>query len=174
MELILEAKEIGLDGFCLTEHQALPDVKEIKKLGLDNGIKIFQGNEITTAQGDILVFGLDENIEGIITAKKLHKRVEVAEGFSIAAHPFRGFKIVSMGEGEFDLDLEQACKKKIFQYVDAIEIGNGRVSEKENSIAQKVAKKLNLPGTAGSDVHSIGDLGKWVTVFDHDIKDEGQ
>jgi predicted metal-dependent phosphoesterase TrpH len=170
--LILEAKAMGLDGFCLTEHQALPDLTKIKQLGEENGVKIFQGNEITTAQGDVLVFGLDKNIQGIITAKKLKKEVDAVKGFSIAAHPFRGFKII--GLDELELDLEQACKRKIFKYVNAVEIKNGRVSEKENTMAQEVAQRLGLPGTAGSDVHTKGSLGKWVTVFDHDIQNEAE
>ncbi len=169
-EVIEEACKIGLDGFCLTEHQALPNITEIKKQAFDNGIMIFQGNEITTAQGDVLVFGLKKNIEGIITAKKLQKEVETAKGFSIAAHPFRGFKM--FGIDELETGLEQALKKKIFKYVHAIEIQNGRVSESENNMAKMVAQRLNIPGTAGTDVHGKGELGKWVTIFDRDIQTE--
>jgi len=64
-ELIQEARRIGLDGFCLTEHQVLWDLDEVERLADDKGIKIFRGNEITTAQGDVLVFGLDQDIQGI-------------------------------------------------------------------------------------------------------------
>ena len=72
-ELIEEAKRIGLDGFCLTEHQVLWDWEEVVRLAGNKGIKIFRGNEITTAQGDILVFGLDQDIKGIITIQELHR-----------------------------------------------------------------------------------------------------
>jgi hypothetical protein len=169
-DLIQEAKRIGLDGFCLTEHQVLWEGEEIARLAADNGIKIFRGNEITTAQGDILVFGLDRNIEGVITVQELHQMVTAAGGFSIAAHPFRGFKM--FGAGQLGLSVEQACKKKSLQFVDAIEIRNGRVTEKENELAQSVAEKLGLFKTAGSDAHEIGALGTWVTIFEKDIDTE--
>ena len=140
------------------------------RLAGDNGIKIFRGNEITTAQGDVLVFGLDQDIKGIITIQELHLIVQSAGGFSIAAHPFRGFKM--FGVGQLGMTLDQACKKKILQFVDSIEIRNGRVTEKENEVAGNVAEKLGLRGTAGSDAHEIGALGTWVTIFEKDIETE--
>ena len=169
-DLIQEAKRIGLDGFCLTEHQVLWEWEEVLDLAGENGIKIFRGNEITTAQGDILVFGMERNIEGVITVQELHQIVSSAGGFSIAAHPFRGFKM--FGAGQLGLSVEQACKKKSLQFVDAIEIRNGRVTEKENELAGSVAEKLGLRATAGSDAHEIGALGTWVTEFDKKFDSE--
>jgi predicted metal-dependent phosphoesterase TrpH len=169
-ELVREAKRIGLDGFCLTEHQVLWDWDEVVHLAGDYGIKIFRGNEITTAQGDVLVFGLDQDIKGIITIQELHEIVKSTGGFSIAAHPFRGFKM--FGVGQLGLTLDQACKKKSLQYVDAVEIRNGRVTEKENELARQVSEKLGLFKIAGSDAHEIGALGTWVTIFEKDIDTE--
>ena len=171
VRLVEEAKQIGLDGFCLTEHQVLWKPGEVEDLAQGSGIKIFRGNEITTAQGDVLVFGLDEDIKGVITAQELHDRLEASGGFSIAAHPFRGFKV--FGIGQLEMSLEQACKKKVLTHVDAIEIGNGKVSEQENEMARRVSRRLGMTGTVGSDAHRIQDLGTWVTVFERDVQDEG-
>jgi hypothetical protein len=161
---------IGLDGFCLTEHQVMWKPDEVEELAKANGIKIFRGNEITTAQGDVLVFGLEEDIQDVITVQELHEKVRAAGGYSIAAHPYRGFKV--FGIGQLEMSLEQACKKKVIKYVDAVEIRNGKVSKQENEMAFKVAQRLNIPGTAGSDAHLRGDLGTWITVFERDLQDE--
>jgi predicted metal-dependent phosphoesterase TrpH len=169
-KLVQEAKRIGLDGLCLTEHQVMWDWDEVVGLAGDKGIRIFRGNEITTAQGDVLVFGLERNVQGIITIQELHQIVQSAGGFSIAAHPFRGFK--TFGVGQLGLTLDQACKKKSLQFVDAVEIRNGRVTEKENEVAGNVAERLGLLGTAGSDAHEICALGTWVTIFEKDIDTE--
>jgi predicted metal-dependent phosphoesterase TrpH len=171
-ELIQEAMRIGLDGFCLTEHQVLWDLDEVIRLAGDDGIKIFRGNEITTAQGDVLVFGLDRDIKGIITIQELNQIVQSVGGFSIAAHPFRGFKM--FGVGQLGMTLEQACKKKVLQFVNAIEIRNGRVTEKENEVAGQVADKLGLLKTAGSDAHETSALGTWVTIFEKNIESEAE
>ncbi len=76
------------------------------------------------------------------------------------------------GVGQLGMTLDQACKKKVLQFVDAVEIKNGRVTEKENEIAGQVAERLGLPGPAGSDAHEIGTLGTWATVFENDIGTE--
>lgn len=169
-DLIHEAKRIGLDGFCLTEHQCLWDPEEVRQLSGDSGITIFRGNEITTAQGDVLVFGLYKDIKGIVTAQELFKEVRDAGGFSIAAHPFRGFKV--FGFGQLDMSVEQASQKKILQFVDAVEIKNGRVTEAENDVAKKVSDRLNLIGTAGSDAHELNALGTWIMEFEADLDSE--
>ncbi len=169
-DLVREAEKIGLDGFCLTEHQVLWDIEEVKELAQDTGIMIFRGNEITTAQGDVLVFGLEKDIQGIMTIQELQKEVEAAGAFSILAHPFRGFK--TFGISDLRMSVEQACKKKALGFVDAIEIRNGKVSEQDNEMAQKVAEQLGLPGTAGSDAHNADDVGKCVTVFERNVLNE--
>lgn len=167
-ELAGEAKRIGLDGFCVTEHQSLWSPQDLEELSQKAGILIFSGNEITTAQGDVLVFGLDMDIQGIITIQQLKKYVDEARGYSILAHPFRGFKL--FGIGELQMSVEQACQKKALKYVDAIEIRNAQVRDQENEMAEKVAKILKLPGTSGSDAHNVDDVGKLITIFDQDIK----
>jgi histidinol phosphatase-like PHP family hydrolase len=70
------------------------------------------------------------------------------------------------------MTVEQACRRKVFEFVDAIEIGNGKLSEDENDMARKVAEKLGLPGTGGSDAHRVEEIGKWVTVFEREINNE--
>lgn len=168
--LIQEAKMIGLDGICLTEHQSLWPPREAEELARDGGISIFRGNEITTDQGDILVFGYEEHIQGIITIQELHERVAAAGGYMIAAHPFRGFLV--FGIGQLQMNVEQASQRRVFQYVNALEIGNGKVTEQENDMARQVAEKLDMHGVAGSDAHLIDEVGKWITIFERDIQNE--
>ena len=115
----------------------------------------------------MLVYGSGIDIQGIITIQQLKKYVDEARGYSILAHPFRGFKL--FGIGELQMSVEQACQKKAFKYVDAVEIRNGKVRNQENEMAEKVAKILGLPGTAGSDAHNIDEVGKYITIFDQDI-----
>ncbi len=171
-ELVAEAKKIGLDGICLTEHQVLWDEETIKELIGDSDLKIFRGNEITTAQGDVLVFGLEKDIQGIITIQELQQEVQAVGAYSILAHPFRGFK--TFGISDLKMSVDQASKKKALQYVNAIEIRNGQVTAQDNDMASKVAEKLDLPGTGGSDAHNLDDIGTFVTVFEQEIRDERQ
>ena len=169
-ELIQQARRLDLDGICLTEHQVLWDPAEVDKLARQAGIKIFRGNEFTTNQGDVLVFGFYEDIKELMTIEELREAVRKAGGYMIAAHPFRGFK--TFGIGQLQLTVAQASKRKVFEFVDAVEIGNGKLTQDENDMARKVAKTLNLPGTGGSDAHRIDELATWVTVFEKEIANE--
>jgi predicted metal-dependent phosphoesterase TrpH len=133
-------------------------------------IKVFRGNEFTTNQGDVLVFGYEEDVKELLTIEELRDRVGAAGGFMIAAHPFRGFK--TFGIGQLQMNVEQACKWKVFDFVDAIEIRNGNDSDEENDMAAQVAARLGLPGTAGSDAHRVDEVGKWATDFEREIANE--
>jgi predicted metal-dependent phosphoesterase TrpH len=170
LELIQEARRLKLDGICLTEHQVLWDTDDVDKLAREGGIRIFRGNEFTTNQGDILVFGFYRDIKELLIIQELREEVKTAGGFMIAAHPFRGFK--TFGIGQLQMSVEQACKRKVLDFVDAIEVGNGKLSPDENDMARKVAEKLGLPGTGGSDAHRVDEIGKWVTVFEKDVRSE--
>lgn len=170
LDLVREATRLGLDGICLTEHQVLWQPDEVAELAQATQVKVFRGNEFTTNQGDILVFGYEEDVKELLTIEELRDAVTTAGGFMIAAHPFRGFK--TFGIGQLQMTVEQAASRKVFDFVDALEIRNGKVSDQENDMAARVAARLDLPGTAGSDAHRLDEVGKWVTDFERAIEDE--
>ena len=168
--LLEEARRAGLDGICLTEHQNPWSPGEVEELMKAGGIRVFQGNEITTNQGDILVFGYDREVKGVVPIQDLRKEVEPVGGLMIAAHPFRGFLL--FGISQLQLDLEQACKRSVFQHVDGLEIHNCKVTDPENDMARRVAERLGLLGVAGSDAHRLDEVGKCVTIFEREIRAE--
>ena len=170
LDLVREAARLQLDGICLTEHQVLWQPDEVAELARETQVMIFRGNEFTTNQGDILVFGYEEDIKELLTIEELRDEVVAAGGFMIAAHPFRGFK--TFGIGQLQMTVEQACSRKVFDFVDAIEIRNGKLSDQENDMAARVAARVGLPGTAGSDAHRLDEVGKWVTDFERPIENE--
>ena len=171
-DLMQEAQRLKLDGICLTEHQFVWEPGDVEKLSQKKALKIFRGNEFTTNQGDILVFGFYKDIKDLLTIQELREEVQAAGGYMIAAHPFRGFK--TFGIGQLQMTVEQACTRKMFEFVDAVEIGNGKLSDEENTMAREVAAKLGLPGTGGSDAHRVDEIAKWVTVFEKDIRNEDE
>jgi predicted metal-dependent phosphoesterase TrpH len=168
--LLEEARRAGLDGVCLTEHQNPWSPAEVEELMRAGGIRLFQGNEITTNQGDILVFGYDHEVKGVVPIQDLRKEVEAVGGLMIAAHPFRGFLL--FGISQLQLDLEQACKRSVFQHVDGLEIHNCKVTDPENDMARRVAERLGLLGVAGSDAHRLDEVGKCVTIFEREVRAE--
>ena len=162
-ELIVAAKAQGLDGICLTEHNKPWDRDEVLRLREKLDFPVFRGMEVTTKDGDILVFGLHEEMNEILSASELRERVAGVGGYSIAAHPFRGF--LMFGFSELSLTPERAAARPIFQSIDAIEAYNCKVTEQETRIAFEVGERLGLPCVAGSDAHKVTDVGKFATDF---------
>ena len=171
-ELIQEAKRIGLDAICFTDHNFVWDPERITALQNEHQFLILRGNEITTNQGDMLVFGLDEDIKGIISVEFLRQKVMAANGFMIAAHPFRGF--LTFDAAHLGMTPQKAMQSPLFKQVDALEVLNGKVTPRENEFAYQVAKGLNLPATGGSDAHAVLEVGQYATRFSRPIQNEAE
>ena len=83
-------------------------------------------------------------------------------GVAIIAHPFVGVFPKAFR------DFMDAIKGKI----DGIEIMNGNTPMPANFEAMRLAKKLGIPGTGGSDAHTIEDVGKAFTICEGDILED--
>ncbi|HSH70434.1 MAG TPA: PHP domain-containing protein, partial [Deferrisomatales bacterium] len=171
VEAVIEAaKGIGLDALCLTDHNHVWNPQQVAELSRQSGLLVLRGNEIVTDQGDMLVFGFDEEVRGIIRLAELKARVAAAGGVVLAAHPFRGF--LTFGAGELGLSVEQAASRDTFRWVDGLETQNGKVTSTENGLAGQVAERLELTASGGSDAHHASMVGCYATRFDEPIHSE--
>lgn len=162
--LLERARSLGLQGLCLTEHGLMWSREEVKELQKAcKGVRIFRGMEVTTNQGDVLVFGLSRDIKEVVPIEELRREVLEVDGFMVAAHPFRGFLL--FGVTQLQMSVEQASRRPLFQYVDALEVGNCKVTGPENEMAKQVAQRLGLAGIAGSDAHRPEEVGRFFTVL---------
>jgi len=168
--MIAEARRIGLDGICLTDHNFVWPPEKVEALRQKHGFLILAANEIITDQGDMLVFGLQKDIRGVIPLAELRQEVDRAHGFIVAAHPFRGF--LTFGAGEIGLTVEKAMARPCFALVNGVEALNGKVTAAENRLAAEVAQGLHLPATGGSDAHGRAEVGTYATRFEAAIGSE--
>ena len=172
-ELIQQAKYVGLDGVCITEHNQHWDAQAIKRLRDKHDFLVIGGVEVDTAYGDILVFGMHESVANTYYADELRKQVDEAGGVMIAAHPFRNESPrINSSVAALLMTLEEGCRRPVFSFVDAVEVYNGMARGDEMDFTVRVANSLNLRGTGGSDAHSILGVGGCFTVFENSIKDE--
>lgn len=171
-DLIESAKITGLDGICLTEHNKPWELDETLRLAEQFSFPVLRGMEVTTRDGDILVFGLHEEIDDVLTPAELRKRVDDVGGYMIAAHPFRGF--LMFGFPELSLTPERAVERDIFQAVDAIEAYNCKVTQQETDMAFEVATRMSLPCVAGSDAHTVAAVGKLFTDFKNAVTSDDE
>ncbi|MCK5539894.1 MAG: PHP domain-containing protein [Deltaproteobacteria bacterium] len=168
--MIEEAKRVSLHGVCLSDHNYVWSAEAVQALREKHDFPVFRVNEIVTEQGDMLVFGFYEDIQGIIKLSELKKQVAAVGGFIVAAHPFRGF--LTFGADDVGLTSEKAMAREMFKWVDGVETLNGKVTATENGLALEVANGLGLPATGGSDAHDISTVGLFATAFEQVINDE--
>ena len=179
-QLIEEARRIGLDGVCLTEHSGGWEPQEFERAFKGAGVTVVKGLEVDTDMGHVLVFGLDRYVDGIHRAVELRKVVDGAGGVMISAHPFRNLfnrppynvNLLFRNSEAFPGTAEEAAGHSLFELVDGVEVANGSNTERENLFTLDVARHLGFGGTGGSDAHSTQGLGSYVTEFDGDVRSE--
>lgn len=169
-DLMIAAKGVGLDGVCLTEHNRLWSSDDARELASRYGLAVFRGMEITTTGGDILVFGLEEEPDGLWTPEILKAKVDAVGALAIAAHPFRGFFL--FGPSDLAMSISDAMQTPTFQCVHGLEVCNGMVTLSENEFARRVAQGLGLLQIGGSDAHRMDQVGICITRFHDTIHDE--
>ena len=171
-QLVAEAKRLGLDGVCITEHDGFWAAEDIDRLSRTFDFPIFPGCEVTTEDGHLLVYGLRKYIFGMHRSSFVKRLVDEAGGAIVVAHPYR--RTFRPDESEtpegYDRMLDRACRNDAFSLSDAVEVLNGRGSERENEFSHRIADRLGMQGTGASDAHRLGDLGTFATEFERPVR----
>ncbi len=166
-ELIEGAKALGLDGVCLTDHDAFWSPREIDELSQRHGFLVIPGSEINTDMGHVLVFGLEHYEFGMHKPDYLSEGVERAGGVIIAAHPYRRrFLEEPARRPELRAEmLQRAHGDPFFDLCHGIESLNGRGTEEQNRFSADLGSLLAASLTGGSDAHRQNQLGTAATEF---------
>jgi histidinol phosphatase-like PHP family hydrolase len=171
-DLIVRAKQTGLDAICFTEHDTLWDEKAVREISEKHNFLVIAGVEISTDDGHILTFGIDQYIFGMHRSAELAGHVAKKDGAMVAAHPYRRqMPWYVRSDEEYERALEKASTNPAYQYVVALEELNGRGADRENAFSRRLCARMGMPGTAGTDSHALQDVGKCATYFEREIHD---
>ena len=172
-DLIIAAKSAGLDGICLTEHDAFWSEVEVEALRRKHQFPIFAGAELNTEEEHLIVFGLKQWLIGMSHADFVIDKVQEFKGAVVVAHPFRR-KILhgydDPGSERYKQELDKACENPLFSKVDALEVQNAHGNERENGFSAELARRLNQHTTGGTDAHEAADIGHAATYFEREIQ----
>ena len=145
------ARRRGLDGICLTEHDALWPEDEIEKLRARTAFPVFSGVELTTDMGHVLAFGLTAGSAHFASAAVAFEAARTDGALLFLAHPAR--------DGLLRVD------RATLEYFESVEAVNGSDSRLQNLAASGLAKGFRLPGIGGSDAHTAAEVGRAATRF---------
>jgi predicted metal-dependent phosphoesterase TrpH len=152
----------GLDAVVITEHHYLWSIEEIHTLQEQfPALKILCGVEVTTIEGDMLVYGINDNTvfyEGM-SLEELTANVHRDGGIVVIAHPCRwGDEI----------------PETIFTAgVDGIEVMSNNVKFYMQKGIRTIKERLDCPAIATSDGHTTKALGIFALDFQVQIDNEG-
>jgi len=151
-DILDNARKVGLDGVCITDHDTTAVLSQIDEGFQSDGLLVLVGMEYTTPQGDFLVHGPVESLKPGMPAPLLMATVRELGGAVVAAHPFRSWRPTDVS-----VITPFACT--------AVEVENGRNNSFENTQACAFARKQTMSGVAGSDAHRLEELGQRPTRF---------
>jgi predicted metal-dependent phosphoesterase TrpH len=147
-DVVATAQDRVLDRIAITDHNEIEGALRVRDLAPD---LVIVGEEVKTAEGvDVTGLFLSEKIDKGTPAVETAQAIKEQGGLVYVPHPFAG------GKGLGDEVL--AC---IEPFVDVVEIFNARIHNPAlNEKARRWAVEHDLPGGAGSDAHTLREIGR--------------
>jgi len=153
-EVIKTAKEKGLNGIAITDHDTLEGAKVA--MNMQDGVIVIPGEEIKTRNGEILALGIDEAVPEDLPIEEAIRIVHLQEGLVFIPHPTIPF----FGR------LKETDMRRL--NIDGLEVFSA-ISPFADHYATKnmaIAKRLGLSTIAGSDSHFSETVGDAYTIID--------
>lgn len=163
-DMVAAAREKGLHGFAITDHNTCEAVTYFLEKGfmredgsaVDNFL-IIPGVEVTTAEGHLLCIGATLPYLKGRPAREVCDLIHERGGLAIPPHPYDLFRA----------GIRLSTLEKL--PVDAIEVFNAATTlRRYNRYAFKYAQLRGLPMTAASDAHHEAAIGTAYTILNTD------
>jgi predicted metal-dependent phosphoesterase TrpH len=165
----IRTRDIPIDGFVLTEHRQFDDESDYSDLARAFGVTILKGSEVETEYGHVLVFGVTPALQGAFDfgdiRLPLARVIEACEAHGavpVPCHPGRPRVGMHAHLAEFGIPAG----------VRIVEVYNGGSRDREDEIAQAMAREQGYLGIGGSDAHIVSHIGRCATRFGAQIRSE--
>ncbi|HXX59178.1 MAG TPA: PHP domain-containing protein [Dehalococcoidales bacterium] len=147
-EISRRCQQLGLNCIAVCDHDATEGAMRLKEMA---PFKVIVAEEVLTPAGEVMGIFLKERIASGLSVERAIDAIRAQGGLVCIPHPFDGFRGLRISYDEFE---------RIVPNVDIIEVFNARCRlESFNKHAREFAEKHHLAGSAGSDAHSIAEIG---------------
>ncbi len=147
-EIIARCEETGINCLTISDHGNIEGALKMQSLA---PFKVIVAEEILTHEGEIIGMFLKEEIPSGISIEEAISQVKAQGGLVCLPHPFDPLRGLKLSRNKLE---------EIIGQIDIIEVFNARSPfPGPETKAMALALKYNLPGTAGSDAHSTGEIG---------------
>jgi predicted metal-dependent phosphoesterase TrpH len=161
-KIVKRCQELGINCIAIADHGTAEGALEMQKIA---PFKVIVAEEILTTEGEIMGMFLKGTIPSGITPEEAVKRIREQGGLVNIPHPFETIR----GSALKDRAIEAIAAD-----IDLMEVLNSRSPFPANSNkARAFAEKHGIPGTAGSDAHTVNEIGNaYVEMPDFNNPDE--
>ena len=162
-KFIRVALERGLSHVAITNHNNVEGAVAVRdrvhELGLSEQLTVILGEEVSTADGEVVGLFLTRTIPRGLSADETADEIHRQGGLVSIPHPFDPFRASHIREVPLTR-LAEAGK------IDAVEIFNSRVTfQRHNQRAAEFAARYGLPGIAASDSHASFEIAMSTNVL---------
>jgi len=147
-KIINRCLELGINCIAIADHGTAEGALKMQGLA---PFKVIVAEEILTPHGEIIGMFLKETIPSGLSVEQTISQIRAQDGLVNIPHPFDTFRPSALDSGIIE---------KIVDQIDVIEAFNSRAPLLRSSTkARAFAQKYGIPGSAGSDAHTIGEIG---------------
>lgn len=146
--IIQRCLDTGINCIAIADHDAIEGA--LKMAGMAP-FPVIVAEEILTPQGEIMGMFLKERINSGLSIEKAITEIRTQDGLVCLPHPFDPFR---------GLRLDISALEEMKEQIDIIEVFNARSPFPwPETKARNFAAKFNISRSAGSDAHSIDEIG---------------
>jgi predicted metal-dependent phosphoesterase TrpH len=157
-KLIERVQELGLGAIAVCDHSTAEGALKLQQMA---PFKVIVAEEIASTEGEIMGMFLRETIPSGITPEEAIKAIRVQGGLVCIPHPFDHYRSSAV---------QRATLDRVVQDIDILEVYNSRtLPMQDRTLPYKFAQAHHLRLGAGSDAHSLAEVGRaYVEIADFD------
>lgn len=147
-DIISRCLKVGINCIAVADHGNIEGALQLQSIA---PFKVIVAEEILTPDGEIMGMFLKEPISSGLSIDEVITKIKAQNGLVNIPHPFDNFRGSGLGSRIEDIS----------DKIDLVEVFNARSPFPwGQSRASAFANKYHLPESAGSDAHSINEIGK--------------
>ena len=160
--IIKRCLDTGINCITIADHDTIEGALKMAEIA---PFPVIVAEEILTPHGEVMGMFLKEKINSGLSIDKAISEIRAQDALVCLPHPFDPFR---------GLRLDSSTLEDIAEQIDIVEVFNARSPfPRPATKARNFAGKFNIPGSAGSDAHSLNEIGNtYVEMPEFNGKDE--
>jgi predicted metal-dependent phosphoesterase TrpH len=145
LEVAHRCGQVGLSPIFLTDHEGVGGAQSLIEAGQPTII----GQEVLTTEGELIGLFLKNAVPSRLSPEATIEAIKGQGGLVYLEHPYDTGR----------RNLREEAIERIAAQIDIVEVVNGRSRPEINRLAQELRSTLGVPAGAGSDAHTLKEIG---------------